>query len=405
MLASIGSLSLPHQPALMVDDRGLARAQKLTMLDRPDASHTRPGRHTRRIAPARLPTTITEFEHLLQTVITRQSENPQASLLDMVPKTTTSDWRPHGSYKTLNKVTIPNCYPVLHIQGFAGVLLGCIRIRMTTYQPAANGVAEQFHRAADDVDRPSPPVPIGHSLRSKVEPCLFRNRTGVRRHRPTSWTDDSTTPSLYPREPGQPPAASSTVYADHPRPHPGHRSLTYFKDLATGSHVYLWTFRIQRQTREVVGVDHPEAAVSDTSPDQSCDPLHPARASSLASAPSTPCPPPLTARASSLNGNSSAAAFILLSPYPSPFRLGERLAGPAERRLCLEGDFSDRLELDFERDLLEPSDFSDRSRRDLSREFERPEDDSSFRWLLLRLRDRSRRLDPRLRDLRDSRRE
>ncbi|BHF78292.1 hypothetical protein SprV_0602140500 [Sparganum proliferum] len=65
-----------------------------------------------------------EFEHMLQLGIIRPSESPWASPLHMVPKATSDDWRPCGDYRALNNATIPDRYPVPHLQDFAGALFG-----------------------------------------------------------------------------------------------------------------------------------------------------------------------------------------------------------------------------------------------------------------------------------------
>nr|VZI44033.1 unnamed protein product [Spirometra erinaceieuropaei] len=78
----------------------------------------------RRLAPERFQAAKAEFEHMLQLGIIRPSESPWASPLHMVPKATSGDWRSCGDYRALNKATIPDRYPVPHLQDFAGALFG-----------------------------------------------------------------------------------------------------------------------------------------------------------------------------------------------------------------------------------------------------------------------------------------
>ncbi|BHF59506.1 hypothetical protein SprV_0100246500 [Sparganum proliferum] len=78
----------------------------------------------RRLAPSRLQAAKAKFEHMLQLGIIRPSESPWASPLHMVPKATSDDWRPCGDYRALNNATIPDRYPVPHLQDFAGALFG-----------------------------------------------------------------------------------------------------------------------------------------------------------------------------------------------------------------------------------------------------------------------------------------
>ena len=90
--------------------------------------HTTPGPPVflppRRLAPDRLRQAKKEFEVMLHLGIARPSKSPWANPLHMVPKKAANEWRPCGSYEKLNSRTIPDRYPIPHIEDFAQHLHG-----------------------------------------------------------------------------------------------------------------------------------------------------------------------------------------------------------------------------------------------------------------------------------------
>ena len=76
---------------------------------------------TQRLAPDRLKVARAEFEHMLELGIIQPSSSCWSSTL---PKPTQGDWRQCGDYRQLNRVTIPDKYPIPHIQDFSSTLHG-----------------------------------------------------------------------------------------------------------------------------------------------------------------------------------------------------------------------------------------------------------------------------------------
>lgn len=77
----------------------------------------------RRLDPERLKIAKKEFDQMLQDGTARRSDSPWSSPLHLVRKKD-DGWRPCGDYRMLNARTIPDQYPVRHLQDFTQQLTG-----------------------------------------------------------------------------------------------------------------------------------------------------------------------------------------------------------------------------------------------------------------------------------------
>lgn len=79
----------------------------------------------RRLAPDRLSAAKAEVQELLKDGTLRPSKSSWSSPIHLVPKSQPGRWRLCGDYRALNSVTIPDRYPIPHLQDFSTDLHGC----------------------------------------------------------------------------------------------------------------------------------------------------------------------------------------------------------------------------------------------------------------------------------------
>ena len=142
-LSTPGLTALPSVPSVKVIAEGTppdSLLEEFPELTKPTGIHNDVRHHTthhirttpgppvacrpRRLAPDRLSVAKAEFDAMLWDGTARRAKGPWSFPLHLVPKTD-SGWRPCGDDRALNAHTIPDRYPVPHIQDYSHCLSGC----------------------------------------------------------------------------------------------------------------------------------------------------------------------------------------------------------------------------------------------------------------------------------------